>query len=261
MLSITQRQYAAGRDNQHDVLRAQLELSLVDDRILEVVMAKEMALAELGKYITAEQAGRPIPESFPELDDIPALIEIKQGLISHPAIETEDAAILASKKMIREVEQQYKPGFNIDVTYGERTGTGFDGASRPDMFSAMLMIDIPLFTGKRQDRRLAAAKKQSLARQFARTDRLYEMASMLEREYASWQRLNERLHLYESRAISDARLNAESTLKAYQNDLTDFTTLMRAQLTELNTQLDTLRVRVERAKMQAKLLYYAGETS
>jgi len=122
------------------------------------------------------------------------------------------------------------------------------------------MIDVPLFTNKRQDKTLSAAKKQSLARQFSRDDRLLELSSMLETEYANWTRLRERLDLYRQRASLDAKANAESTLKAYQSDIADFTTLMRAQLTELNTQLDMLRVHVEMAKAQARLLYLTGET-
>ena len=88
---------------------------------------------------------------------------------------------------------------------------------------------------------------------------MYQLTSMLDREYASWDRLNDRLELYQKRAISDARSNTESTLRAYQSDIADFTTLMRAQLLELNTQLDMLRVRIERAKVQARLLYLTGE--
>ena len=57
----------------------------------------------------------------------------------------------------------------------------------------------------------------------------------------------------------DAAQNSESTLKAYQNDLTDFTTLMRARLTELNTQFDMLIIRINLAKLQANLLYSPGE--
>lgn len=44
LLDITQRQYAVGRDNQHDVFRAQLELSLMDDRITEVIGARDVLL-------------------------------------------------------------------------------------------------------------------------------------------------------------------------------------------------------------------------
>lgn len=258
LLDTTQRQYAAGRDNQHEVLRAQLELSLVDDRILEVNRAREAVIGDLTRYLTWEQSNRPVPDEFPVLRSLPTEAQINDNLTQHPLIRVENASVLASKKKINEMEQQYKPGFNIDVTYGNRFGSTA-GVGRPDMLSAMVMVDLPLFTGKRQDKRLAAARSQSQAVQYARTDRLYELTGMLEREYANWKRLSDRLALYQHRAVSDARSNTESTLRAYQSDITDFTTLMRAQLLELNTQLDMLRVRVDRAKVQAKLLYLTGE--
>lgn len=259
LADIALRQYAAGRDNQHDVLRAQLELSLIDDRILEVTRARETASAELGKYIGIYNAKRPVQEDFPGLPPVPPLDTIRGNFVLHPVIKIEDAALLASRKTINEAEEQYKPGFNVDVTYGERTGRDINGGTRPDFLSAMLFIDLPIFTDKRQDRRLAAAKKQKVSRQFARTDRLLELESMAEREYANWNRLDDRFQLYEKRASADARMNVESTLNAYQNDVTDFTTLMRAYLTELNTRLDMLRIRIEKAKVQSKLLYLAGE--
>lgn len=259
LLEITQRQYAAGRDNQHDVLRAQLELSLIDDRILEITQSREVAVAELGKYTGSIAANRTIPPDFPVLSGIPSLKQIRDQLVSHPLIKIEDANLLASDKKINEVEQRYKPGFNIEVTYGERSARDVDGSQLPDMLTAMLMMDLPIFTDKRQDRQLAAAKKANVAMQFTRTDRLLEISSMAEAEYANWQRLTDRLTLYEKRAVADAKMNADSTLKAYQNDVADFTTLMRAKLTELDTYLGMLNVRVERAKVQSKLLYLTGE--
>ena len=255
----TQRQYAAGRNNQHDVLRAQLELSLVDDRILEVQREIEAARGALSRYLPQANAQRPLPADFPALPPLPGLEQVRGGLTMHPLIAIEDAAVLASKKKIDEAEQKYKPGFNVDVTYGSRFGNSAPGMSRPDMLSAMVTVDLPLFTGKRQDRHLAAARKHSQATQFSRTDRLYELHSMLEQAIANWQRLDDRLNLYEQRALADARLNSESTLKAYQSDVADFTTLMRANLIELNTQIDLLRIRTERAKVLVRLLYLAGE--
>ena len=260
LLNITQRQYAAGRDNQHDVLRAQLELSLMDDRILETEQQRDVARAGLARYVPYEQVSRPLPQEFPELETVQDKEQIRTRLPTHPMVLIDNAAINASEKQVAEAEQQYKPGWSIDVTYGNRNGLNGDGSGRPDMLSAMVMIDVPLFTHNRQDKKLSAAKKQSLARQYTRDDRLRELNSMLETEYANWARLGERLKLYRQRASLDAKSNAESTLKAYQSDTADFTTLMRAQLTELNTQLDTLRIRVELAKAQARLLYLSGET-
>ena len=89
---------------------------------------------------------------------------------------------------------------------------------------------------------------------------MLELKRQVEKEHANWLRQGKRLELYQTRAVVDAAQNSESTLKAYQNDLTDFTTLMRARLTELNTQLDMLKIRINRAKSQANLLYFSGET-
>ncbi|MFT5396305.1 MAG: outer membrane protein TolC [Gammaproteobacteria bacterium] len=261
LLDITQRQYAVGRDNQHDVLRAQLELALIDDRIADITGAKEIALAELARWISNEQAQRGLPESFPELTSIPNVELMVAGLQDHPAIQVEDAIVSASNKNIKIAEEQYKPGWMLDLTYGERTGNNLDGSSRDDFASAMITVDIPIFTDKRQDKRLAASKLQNMASQYARSDRLLELKRQLEKEYANLERLGNRLELYETRAIIDAAQNSESTLKAYQNDLTDFTTLMRARLTELNTQIDMLKIRINRAKSQANLLYFSKETS
>jgi len=257
--AITERQYAAGRNNQHDVLRAQLELSLVDDRLLETAMQHDAASGDLARYLTAANAGRPITDEFPEFPPLPDKSILQERLLAHPLIRIEDEALLASKKKISEAEQQFKPGYSIDVTYGIRPGSDPVGRSLPNMLTAMVMVDLPLFTSKRQDKRLSAAVKESQSMQYERTARLFELNGMLEREQGMWQRLNERVALYEQRVVDEARQSAEASLKAYQNDITDFTTLLRAQLTELNTQLDLLQVRVDRARSQARLLYLTGE--
>jgi outer membrane protein TolC len=260
MLDITQRQYAVGRDNQHDVLRAQLELALMDDRIAEITGAKEIALAELARWIGNVSAQRLLPDEFPKIKPIVSLDEMVSNLTSHPLIQVEDAVVNASEKNIMIAEEQYKPGWMLDFTYGERTGNNLDGSSRDDFASAMIIVDLPIFTDKRQDKRLNASKLQNMASRYSRSDRLLELKRQLEKEHANWKRLGKRHELYETRAVVDAAQNSESTLKAYQNDLTDFTTLMRARLTELNTQLDMLKIRVNRAKSQANLLYFSGGT-
>ncbi|MBF8270865.1 MAG: Cu(I)/Ag(I) efflux system outer rane protein CusC [Gammaproteobacteria bacterium] len=158
LFEITQKQYAAGRDNQHEVLRAQLELSLVvEDRILEAIMMRDAASGELARLLTVEHSGRPLADAFPELQSLPDKPLLQERMLAHPLIRIEDAALLASKKKIGEAEQQYKPGYSVDVTYGIRPGDDMDGRGLPNMLTAMVMVDLPLFTGKRQDKRLSAA--------------------------------------------------------------------------------------------------------
>ena len=259
LLDITQKHYAVGRDNQHDVLRAQLELSLLQDKLVELGGMKQAAVAELAKWISYEKASQALPDEQPMLPKIPSLIVITKSLFQHPLILAQDNMIEAIRQQVEIAKEQYKPGWMLDVTYGGRTGNNFDGSNRADFFSAIVLVDIPLFTGKRQDKRVAASKKRHIAAKFTRTDRLRELRRMTERKYARWEQLRERYELYETRTLIEAAQNTEATLKAYQSDVTDFTTLMRARLTELSTELAMVRLRVEQAKVQADLLYYAGD--
>ena len=125
--------------------------------------------------------------------------------------------------------------------------------------AAMLTVDLPLFPKKRQDKRLSASIRQAESAQLARDDRLRELQQTLDTDYANWQRLGERAELYNSQLLPASTANAQASLSAYQSGVTEFTTLMRARITDLDVRLDELRIRVDRARAQASLLYLAGE--
>ena len=73
-----------------------------------------------------------------------------------------------------------------------------------------------------------------------------------------WKRLGERKILYETRLLTAAKNNSRAALNAYQSGVSEFNTLMRAQITELDVRLENLRIRVDRAIAQAKILYVIG---
>jgi outer membrane protein TolC len=75
---------------------------------------------------------------------------------------------------------------------------------------------------------------------------------------AVYNRANERVQLYEGSVLPHSRQNTEATLNAYQSGVTDFNVLVRARLTELKSELQFVKLNVERAKAQVELLYLAG---
>jgi outer membrane protein TolC len=260
LVGITEAQYGAGRSNQQDVLQAGLELSRLDDRQTRIQTAEDTARAELAKWI-GEPALQPLTEGLPDLPGLPTLGDLEARIPGHPSIGVENARVAANRLAERVAREQYKPGWSLDVTYGQRGGNNPDGHNRPDFLSATVVMDMPLFTGKRQDRRLAASEQERLAATYARDDRLRELRRMLQSEYARWRRLGERVAHYQARLIPEAQANVEAALLAYQSRVTEFITLMRARITDLDTRLQALRLRVDRAKAQARLLYIVGEKS
>ena len=93
----------------------------------------------------------------------------------------------------------------------------------------------------------------------AREQRLRELRRMLEKNYAQWKRLGAQEALYHERLVEEANQSAEATLSSYQSGTSEFNTLMRARITELDVLLNDLRVRVDYAKAQARLLYLAPD--
>ena len=259
LVNVTESLYAVGRRKQQDVLRAELELGLLDDRETQVTTMVEMTRANLVKLIGQQDAYRPLTTPFPTLPDIPIPEISQERLAQHPLLEFEQALVDASQKEVAIAREAYKPSWLLDVTYGFRDGYNPNGTERSDFLSAMVMLDMPLFTGKRQDRNLSANRLKHQASLYAREDRVRELNKAWEVNNAEWLRLGERVRLFETSLLAKARENSKASLHAYQNDQGDFSSLMRARIMEFETELKALRMRVDYAISQAKLLYLVGD--
>jgi len=258
LVDITQAHYATGRVSQQDVLNASLELSRLDDRATRILNALDINRAALMKWI-GSAASLPVNRDFPALPQPVSKQQIEAGLPEHPIIQVETARLEAENQSIRIAREQYKPGWSAGLEYRKRFGDDPDGDDRSDMMAAMVTVDIPLFTKNRQDKRLSASIQQATAVQLNRDDKLRELKQQLDTDYANWLRLGERSELYATQLLQAASANAQASLHAYQSGVTEFTTLMRARITDLDVRLADLRIRVDHAKAQASLLYLAGE--
>jgi outer membrane protein TolC len=254
---VTEAHYASGRATQQDVLQAQLELTRLEDRYTRTLEAADQARAGLGKWVGLD-AERPIGAELPSLPPPGAPAELAEALVQHPALQVENARIGQRRTGSAIAREQYKPGWMLDVSYGNRSGENPDGSGRADFMSAMVQLDLPLFRDKRQDRRLAASEQQVFAATQARDEKLREFKRMLDAGHAKWERLAERQALYRERLLPDAESHAQAALQAYQAGLSDFSRLMRARIGALDARLESLRLAVERAKVQADLLYLQG---
>ncbi|MGH8563623.1 MAG: TolC family protein [Gammaproteobacteria bacterium] len=231
----------------------------MEERLAEVAGMREAARADLAKWITTPEAERPLPDRYPVLPEVPELGALLASVRCHPLMQAESAMVQASMKSLAIAREQYKPGWMLNLMVGHRTSGGFEDNTSGERFSAAVTVDLPLFREKRQDRTLASSQWEHAAAEYSRVDRLRELTRMAQGEYAIWMQLGKRLDIYSSRASLEATENAEATFNAYQNGLTDFTTLARARITVLETELARLRARSERGKAQANLLYIAGD--
>ena len=249
--------YAVGRKTQHDVLRAELELSRLEDRRIEAERMLSEARAGLSRWIGAE-AERPIAMALPDWHALPTLADLRAGLQQHPLLAAAAASVDASRANVRVAEARKKPGWALDLGYGYRDGFLPNGEPRSDFVSLAVTIDLPVFAGQRQDRKLAAALGERRSAMNQRAELEARLASELDAEYARWTDLTRRLALYDTRILEQARAQAEAALLAYQSDAGDFSDVMRARVDELNIRLEHIRLQVERAKSYAVLANLGG---
>ena len=254
LVDIAESYYKVGRVNQQDLLRAQLELSRLDDRVIELKTNEDLARAELSKWLD-EKAFESIEKEYPILPALVPQQKIIDSLIRHPSVKAEDAMVSFFDEGVAIAREQYKPGWSVGVEYRKRFGDNMDGSDREDQAAAMVKVDLPIFTDQRQDRRLAASQYQVSAAKYVRNDKLQTLRQAVLRDYANWERLSQRSDLYESRLVPEANANANASLTAYQSGVTEFTTLARARITQLNVRLEALRAKTERSRAHARLLY------
>jgi len=260
LVTITESNYAAGRVNQQDVVLAGLELARLDDRSTKILAREDAERATLAQWI-GDISWSELSSDFPELPALPEQVDLNQMISNHPLIRAQSAKIDASKQMTALAKQDYKPAWSLLVDYGFRSGNNPDGTNRPDFATAIVSLDVPLFTGNRQDKKVASNEKKVSAARYVKDDQLRKLKRLYDKNNHLWLRLGEREQLYKNSLLKAATNNSKAALKAYQSGVSEFNTLMRAQITELDVRLEDLRVRVDRAIAQAQLLYITGDST
>jgi outer membrane protein TolC len=257
LATVTRSLYSVGRKTQHDVLRAELELSRLDDRLIEINRRHNESRAALSEWL-GEDASRPIAESLPAWKYVPALETLHANLGSHPVLVAADARITASDANVVVAEEEKKPGWALDLGYGYREGYLPSGEPRSDFISVSVTMDLPFFSKDRQDRSLAAALRERSASKYEKAELERRLSSLLDAEYARWQDLSRRVALFESVILDLSESQAQAALLAYQSEAGDFADVMRGYIDDLNTRLDHVRLQVERGQSYAVLANLGG---
>lgn len=249
---------------QQDVIRASLELTRLEDRLVALHVQQASNREALAEWIGPDQAQLAVTDDVPRelLGDLPSVWAetATDSLTRHPAVRATDQLIEAQSVDVDLARQSYKPEWSISAQYGYRDRAP-NGQDRADLFSVGIGFDLPLFTGNRQDRKLNA----SVARlEAAKTERILQLRGLRAKARAAVvriQRLDERIALYEKTLLPQMEAQASAALTAYNNDDGDFAEAVRARIAELNAQVELIQMKAERARNLASFRYLTADTS
>lgn len=246
--------YGTGRAAQQEIHRAALEETRIAERLARAGQAEAEARASLSRWI-GDQAYRPFTQGWPVLSEPAPATVIDAELVNHPAVIARAQQVDAAEIGVAIADEQYKPGFSFEVAYGDRSGADLAGRDLPDFLSAMVMVDLPLFRDRRQDRSRAASRHQLDAALQERSEVLRELRSEARRTWAQLERVRERAALFDAALLPQAEDNAAAALDAYQSAVGSLTELMRARILAYELSIERLALRREELVAQADLLY------
>ena len=230
----------------------------LEERRLDIVRDRDAARAELARWIgePAYGARRPAPAATAEPSPLGELLTRLEG---HPRLEALERLQEAAERDIDLAAERYKPSFGLDLAYGFRQGRGMGGADPPDMLTAMLTFDVPLFTGNRQDREAGAARAEARAAQARRTDLLRQMESRLRAAHARALRLGELVQLYGSEIQRLADVSVDAALAAYRSSDGSLADVVRTERRVLELRDRAARIHLEHALALAEIAYLTGD--
>lgn len=257
--------YSLGKSEAQDLLQAQLQVSKLDEKLQANHQIQSRILSQLSEWLgSAWLANQPTLSADNQLpwaqltEQLTSMTEQNQHftqLMKHPMIEMAEAEINTSKTQVEIAQTAYQPQFGVEVMYAYRQANDMKGQPASDLVSAYLTMDIPLFTGNRQDRNHAAAQYQVGAAKSQRDVLLAQMNAKVNALLVDKTNLEQRLERYHSTLLTQAKARTQAIERGYENSTAQFNDVVSAASDELALQLEQARLTTDLNLTNSNLAY------
>ncbi|MBI5286341.1 MAG: TolC family protein, partial [Deltaproteobacteria bacterium] len=253
MARITEVRYSLGQTSQQDVIKAQVEISMLINELLMLEQEKGVAQARLNAILNRDPTS-PIgePEKVPrERVDIKINELIERAIDKNPRLRAMVYEIDVQGVVVELANKNYYPDFMIGVAPIQRDG-------RFDSWDAMFSINIPIWRSKydNQVKEARATREVLLSRLKAEKNiKTFEVKdAVIKVDTADRIRT-----LYETGLLPQAELSLSSALVNYQTGKVDFLTLLDNVRVLKKTKIEYIRTLVDYDKGVALLERVVGE--
>jgi len=234
--SISEARYRVGKGMQQDVLRSQVEISLLLQKITVLEQQHATAQARLNTLV-ARAPESPLP---PAADvGITRLTESLESLYS--VAEANDTSLMREQQMVAKnqlavqlAHKDYLPDFGVDYMHQQRS-------MHPDMDGMTFTMNVPIFYKTKQREEVRQATEEVLSAERSRDNRKVELQFELKQQYLAAQASKQLLDLYSKGVVPQSSLALESSLSSYQVGSVDFLTVLSNFSTILNYEVDYYR--------------------
>lgn len=244
---IAESKYASARGSKQDMLHAETEYVLLEQRELMLDRQRQEVQATMNALLNqSADTPMPPPAALPGPNPLPELKRLKQAALERrPELQSADTRIDAMNQRVALADSAYYPDIDFQIAYDEQ----MDSADQ--RLTVGLSIAIPLSAKRRAARDEAQARALSARSQ--RTAHAANVEAEIERAYAGVREAERSLALYEKRLLPLAEDNLQAAQTDYQADRTDILALINSEKLLQQTRLDYAQTRSEYHRRWAAL--------
>lgn len=179
-----------------EIRRAVLD---VEDVRTRLEADREAAQAMLARYISVQEpaATGSVPPTNVDVERLRATLK------HNPEIILAVAQVRQAEARADLARSDKRPDFGVNLSYGRRD------PAFGDVVSVMGSITLPIFAGRRQNPRIAAAEADAFAAQSIQADRLRELEAQFEGDLAAWRSAHRQWQRATEELLPLARSRAE----------------------------------------------------
>lgn len=236
---IAESRYTVGKGIQQDVLRAQVELSKMSEKLITLLQKREVLEARLNTLLN-RPAESPVGKTIE-----PTIISVSWEF-SHlkdlarqnrPLLKAWQTMVRQSEQMVHLAKKGYLPDFRVGVAYTQREVLR-NGGRGVDFFSGLFSMNIPLYFWKKQNNKVQETRysQQKVEQGYRHVQN--QVDSDLDKILSSIDKNSRLLDLYKTGIIPQASQSLNSAIAGYQTDKVDFLTLLNNQISLFNFELD-----------------------
>lgn len=223
-----------------EIRRAIIELQ---DMVTALEAEREAAQARLERYLPASGPTATGPAPSPIVEPR----ELRLSLERNPELQLSAAEIERAEAQLRVAEADRRPDFGIDVSYGRRD------PEFGDVVSVMGSVTLPIFAGRRQEPRIAAAEAEAAASLAAREDRRRRLVAEFEADLAGWRSAYRQWQRARDELLPLARDGTELEIASFKASRAELTDLIDALTARALVELEVLKREAEAVKAAAML--------
>jgi len=230
---IAEARFSVGRAIQQDVIKTQVEITLLLDR-QAVLEQRQTALQARINALLFRAPDTPLGRA--ELGPAPpltlTLAELRaRAAEAYPALKRDERLIDRGQQALELARRELRPDFGFNVTSQKFVG------DMPWMYGVDVMVKVPLFWRRKQRPMIAEAAAALESGQRMRDPTLAAVTAEIAGAHAAAVTSQRLIVLYGDSVLPQARLALESSLASYQVGTVDFLSVLTNFITVLEYEL------------------------